>query len=74
MNKPKRSTVPSAKAAYAAELRKVQSTLNILSTRLAVALGDGTLSEKIHWSNVADLQYLNVILTQALELDLSRIS
>lgn len=74
MNKPQTTTAPAAKAAYAAELQKIQSALNTLSARIEVAAGDGTLSDKIHWSNVADLQRLNVVLERALELDFPRIS
>lgn len=73
MNKSETTIAPTAKSAYAVELQKVESAINTLSNRLKVALGDGTLSDKIHWSNVADLQRLNVVLERALELDFPHI-
>ncbi|MEK7727564.1 MAG: hypothetical protein AAB354_04080 [candidate division KSB1 bacterium] len=74
MNTPKTSAAANAKTAYATELRKIQSALNTLRARLEDAIGDGTLSDKIHWSNVADLEHMNTVLAQVLEMDLSRIA
>lgn len=73
MNKSETTVAPTAKSAYAVELQKVESAINTLSNRLEVALGDGTLSDKIHWSNVADLQRLSIVLERALDLDFPRI-
>lgn len=74
MNKSQTTTAPAAKAAYAAELQKIQSALNTLSARIEVAAGDGTLSDKIHWGHVGDLQHVNDLLARVLETNFSRIS
>lgn len=63
----------SAKAAYAAELKKFKKSLDALSASLQMVQGNGKLSDRIHWAHVGDLRYLNSFLDQAVEVKIYRV-
>ncbi len=59
-----------AKAAYAAEPGKIETALLRLTAKLTAARGNGELSDRIHWGEVADLEHMNELLARAVEVEM----
>ncbi|MCG3158751.1 MAG: hypothetical protein DKINENOH_05395 [bacterium] len=73
MNPTSSSMEINAKAAYAAELGKMEAALATLTAKLTAARGNGELSDRIHWGEVADLEHMNEILARAVEVEMPRV-
>lgn len=73
MNRTANQAQNDAKSAYAKELEIMRAKIAGLQTQLDRLVGDGTLSDKIDWSDVGDLQHLNSILGEALDVHPTRV-
>lgn len=73
MNPTSSSMETNAKAAYAAELGKMEAALATLAAKLKEARRNGELSDHIYWGEVADLEHMNELLARAIEVEMPRV-
>jgi hypothetical protein len=65
--------VSDAKQKYVEQLEAMREKLQKLQAVLDALTGDGTVSDKVHWGHVGDLQHMNEVLDEALRINLRRV-
>ncbi len=66
------ATEPTAKEAYRQSLERMRTKIALLQNQVNGLIGDGTLSDQIHWAHVGDLNRINEVLDEALDVHPTR--